>query len=150
MFKKLLLLLFLVSLSFASEVDLSSPSRAVQSYYDAMNEGDTDALSQIMTEASFDTDMQVYALSIAFQDSNFHIILKEYEKSEEAKQIVIKAVKKKLAKRKKRHIVINKEISLGERRVMVRFQEDSKEKQLYLSHEKKGWKINYLAGRKTD
>ena len=151
MLNKLLLSLFLlVSTLLASEVDLCTPSSTVISYNNAMNDGDIDALKQIMVKSSFDTDMQVYALSIALKNPNFHIILKEYSKSDEARQIVIKEVKQKLYNRKKRTIVIDKEVAMGKDRVMVKFFEHSKQKQLYLEKKDKVWKINYLAGRKTN
>lgn len=150
MFKIFLLSLLLVSISLASNINLTTPTTAVQSYYDAMNEGDMKTLSQVMVQDSYDKEIQVYALSIAFKDKEFHKILKRYSSSETAKETVILAVEKKLKQRKKRNITINEELSLGKNRVMVRFTEDSKEKQLYLSHHKQGWQIDYLAGRKTD
>ncbi|WP_373001562.1 hypothetical protein [Sulfurimonas sp.] len=150
MLKILSLSLCLASFSLASEVDLNTPSRAVQSYYDAINEGDLNSLSKVMVKESYDTDVQVYALSIALKNKEFHKTLKQYSESETAKQSVLQAVEKKLQNRKKRDIVINKEVPIGKNRVMVRFSENLKPKQLYLSHHPEGWKIDYLAGRKTN
>ena len=150
MFRTFILSLLLASISLASKVDLHTPSTAVQSYYDAINEGDMNALSQVMLQDSYDKDVQIYALSIAFKDKGFHKVLGRYNSSEDAKKTVILAVQEKLKQRKQRTIIINKEISLGKDRVMVRFSEESKQKQLYLSYHAQGWKIDYLAGRKTD
>jgi hypothetical protein len=148
--KILLLSLCLASFSLASKVDLNTPSKAVQSYYDAINEGDLNSLSKVMLKESYDTDVQVYALSIALKDKEFHELLRQYSSSEIAKHSVIDAVEEKLKKRKERNIVIDKELALGKDRVMVRFSEDSKKKQLYLSHHPEGWRVDYLAGRKTN
>lgn len=103
-----------------------------------------------MVKESYDTDVQVYALSIALRDTSFHKILKQYGISEKAKKIVEDAVREKLKKRKKRTISIKSEVSLGKKRAMVRFIENSKKKQLYVNHINKEWKVDYQAGRKTD
>ena len=150
MFRDLLLLTLLATISFASEVNLTTPSTAVQSYYDAINDGDMTSLEQVMLQDSYDKDIQIYALSIAFKDKEFHKTLRRYSSSEVAKKTVILAVEEKLKQRKRRSIIIKKELSLGKDRVMVQFSEDSKQKQLYLSNHPQGWKIDYLAGRKTD
>ena len=147
---KLIIFLFLASLSLASEVNLSSPSSTVHSYYSAINEGDLIALKKVMVLGSYDTDIQIYALSIALKNPNFYKILKTYSKSEKAKKIVEDAVKQKLQKRKNRAIAIKKVIPLGKSRVMVRFLEENKKKQLYVNFINSEWRIDYLAGRKTD
>ena len=150
MLRFFLLSLFLASFSLASEVILATPSSALQSYYNAVNDGDMKSLKQVMLEESYDKDVQIYALSIAFADKEFHQQLKQYSTSEDSKQIVTLAVEKKLKKRKRKEITVDKELSLGHNRMMVSFKEDSKQKQLYLSYHKEGWKIDYLAGRKTE
>ncbi|MGB5964994.1 MAG: hypothetical protein WBF77_09265 [Sulfurimonadaceae bacterium] len=150
MYKTFLLILFLAGISLASEVDLHSPSSAVTSYYDAMNEGDLVALKQIMVQESFDMDVQVYALSIALKDPDFHTILKQYANSDEAREIVKKEVAKKLRSRSKRAATALQESKMGSDRFMVRFMEDTKAKQLYLSKHNRSWKIDYKAGRKTN
>lgn len=132
MYKTFLLILFLAGISLASEVDLRSPSSAVTSYYDAMNKGDLAALEKIMVQASFDMDVQVYALSIALKDPDFHTILKQYGNSQEARDIVKKEVTKKLRNRAKRSATDLYAISIGFDREMVRFKEDGKMKQLSL------------------
>ncbi len=150
MLRYALFFLLLVGLLPASQIDLHSPGAAVTSYYDAMNAADLNALKQIMVEESFDLDVQVYALSIALKDPDFNTILKAYGKSREAEEIVKKEVVKKLQKRPKRAISDLAEIPLGQDRVMVRFKEDAKPKQLYLSSHGGLWQIDYKAGRKTD
>ena len=150
MFKKLLTLILFAGALLASEVDLHSPSSAVLSYYEAMNEGDLAALEKIMVQESFDMDVQVYALSIALKDPDFHTILKQYSNSPEAREIVKKEVTKKLRSRSKRAATDLYTISIGFDREMVRFKEDGKMKQLYLSKHETSWKIDYKAGRKTN
>ena len=150
MFRKLLTLILFAGTLFASEVDLHSPNSAVLSYYEALNEGDLAALEKIMVQASFDMDVQVYALSIALNDPDFHTILKQYANSPEARDIVKKEVTKKLRSRSKRAATDLYAISIGFDREMVRFKEDGKMKQLYLSKHETSWKIDYKAGRKTN
>ncbi len=149
MFRHFLTLLLLAGSLLASAVDLHSPSAAVTSYYDAINEGDIAALEQIMVQESFDIDMQVYALSIALNDPDFDTILKQYGNSHEARAIVKKEVGKKLRIRPNRSITSLQETKMGPARVMVRFTEDKKAKQLYLSQHNTDWNIDYKAGRKT-
>lgn len=144
----LLGLLFATSL-FAKMPDLSSPQKTLLSYHHAIQEGDIQTLKAVMVEESFHTDMQVYALSIALQDTNFHTILKHYGQSDEARKIVQKAVAKKLKSRKNRTISDLKMTKIGKNRVMIRFKEDGKKKQLYVSKEGTLWKMNYKAGRRT-
>lgn len=148
--KVILTLLLLAGTLLASEVDLHSPSSAVTSYYDAMNEGDLVALEQSMVQESFDMDVQVYALSIALKDPDFHTVLKQYANSQEAREIVKKEVVKKLRTRSKRAATALHEVKIGPDRFMVRFMEDGKAKQLYLSKHETSWKIDYKAGRKTN
>ena len=144
------ILLLLAGSLLASAVDLHSPSAAVTSYYDAMNEGDIAALEQIMVPESFDMNMQVYALSIALNDEYFHTILKQYGNSLKAREIVLKEVTNKLRNRPKRSIADLKVNDIGYERAIVRFKEEGKPKQLYLSLHDSVWKIDYKAGRKTD
>ncbi len=143
-------LLFLAGIALAGEVVLHSPTAAVSSYYEAMNEGDLDALEETMLRDSYDMDVQVYALSLAFEDRNFDRILKPYPHSEEAREIVKKEVAKKLRNRPKRAISSLREVTIGVDRVIVQFKEEGKAKQLYLSQHGRSWKIDYKAGRKTN
>ena len=150
MYKVILTLILFAGTLLASKVDLHSPGSAVNSYYNAMNEGDLVALEQIMVQESFDMDVQVYALSIALKDPDFHTILKQYANSQTARVIVKKEVVKKLRSRSKRSATDLYAISLGFDREMVRFKEDGMMKQLYLSKHETSWKIDYKAGRKVD
>lgn len=149
MFRKVLIFILFAGSLLASEVNLHSPDLAVLSYYDAINDGDLNALEKIMVPESFDMDVQVYALSIALRDPEFHTILKQYANSHVAREIVKKEVVQKLQKRSKRAATELYSISIGIDRSMVRFKEDGKIKQLYLSKQDKLWKIDYKAGRKT-
>jgi len=150
MVKTALLLLFLAGLMPASEVDLRSPITAVSSYYAAMNEGDLTALEQTMVRESYDMDVQVYALSIAFQDEAFYTILKHYADNEEARAIVKREVAKKLRSRSERRVSAFSVADIGAERAIVRYREEGKAKQLYLSRHDSAWMIDYKAGRKTN
>ena len=114
-----------------------------------MNDGDIATLRAVCVASTFDTDMEVYSLSIALAHKDFNKVRKAYAHDEKARQKVISAVTQKLRNRKARTISDLSETPLGENRMMVRFLEDNKKKQLYLSQEKDGLKINYLAGRKV-
>jgi len=141
-------ILFCASFLLAQPYDLSTPQSSVKAYYKALNTADISLLQTVMMPDSFDTDMQVYALSIALKDKTFHEQLKAYSKNTQAKKIVLKKVEEKLKHRPARSIEIDKVILLGEERVMVQFHEDGKKKQLYLSQRNEQWFIDYLAGRK--
>ena len=148
MVKTVVLLLLLAGISLAVEVDLHSPRAAVASYYAAMNEGDLTAMEQTMVQDSYDLDVQVYALSIAFQDKTFRTILKQYKESREAREIVKEEVEKKLRDRPKKRATSLRVMETGDARALVRFREEGKPKQLYLSRHDGVWKIDYQAGRK--
>jgi len=150
MVKTALLLLFLAGLLPASDVDLHSPIATVSSYYAAMNEGDLFSLERTMVKDSYDMDVQVYALSIAFKDEVFHTILKHYAENEEAREIVKREVAKKLRSRPERRAGDFSVTDIGTDRVIVRFTEEGKAKQLYLSRQDSAWMIDYKAGRKTN
>jgi hypothetical protein len=141
-------ILFCASFLLAQSYELDTPQKSVNAYYIAVNSADIALLKSVMTPDSFDTDMQIYALSIALKDKSFHQQLKAYNTSVQAKELVIKKVQEKLKHRPARSITIDEVVSLGERRVMVQFHENGKKKQLYLSQENDKWIIDYLAGRK--
>ena len=144
--------LFLVATLFASFLLAGTatltPSQVVLKYQKAMNSGDMSMLAEVTVESTFDTNMEVYSLSMALTDKAFAKTRKAYASDEKARNIVIQAVAAKLKKRKARKISNLTEMPLGGNRIMVRYIEDGKKKQLYLSLEKDGWKVNYLAGRK--
>ncbi|WP_345976969.1 hypothetical protein [Sulfurimonas sp. HSL3-7] len=148
MVKTALALYFLVAASLGNEVNLHSPTAAVASYYAAMNEGNLTALEQTMVRDSYDLDVQVYALSIAFQDKTFRTILKQYKESPEAREIVKKEVEKKLRNRPDKTPASLRVMATDDARALVRFTEEGKPKQLYLSRHNGFWKIDYKAGRK--
>ena len=134
----------------AATVDLHSPQSAVLSYYDAIHEGDLDALSQVMVEESYDTTVKVYALSIAMKDAEFMKVLNDYDHSERARRIVEREVAEKLRGLRVRKIGGLETIPNGEGRAIVRYLEAGKAKQLYLSRDGELWKVDYKAGRKTE
>ena len=128
----------------------NTPSDVVLQYQKAMNNGNMSALQKVMVAASFDENMHVYSLSLALKDQAFAKTRKAYDHDSKARKKVIAVVAEKLKKRKAKKITDLKTSSLGKKRSMVRYLEDNRKKQLYLSLEKDGWKINYLAGRKTE
>ena len=141
-------ILFCASFLLAHPYDFHTPQKSVQAYYKAINSADISLLQAVMTPDSFDTEIKIYALSIALNDKSFYQQFKLYNKSSDAKQSIIQKVKEKLEQRTARSIKIDKVIQLGTDRVMVKFYEDGKKKQLYLSRHNDAWIIDYLAGRK--
>ena len=147
MAKILILSLLLAGVIPASEVNLTTPTAAVISYYDALNDADLEALSQVMVQDAFDRDMQRYALPIAFNNPMFHSVLKKYGESEEAKAIVIRAVQEKLNKRSMRVVSDFNEVAIAADRRVVRFLEGSKKKELHTRRFSDSWRIVYKAER---
>ena len=132
-------------------IDQSTPKGAVSSYYYAMNNADLDLLDKVMVKDSYDETVQVYALSIGFQDRVFMKVLKKYGEDLKAKEEVKDAVERKLRNLPAKVISELTTTPLGKSRAMIRYKEDGKKKQLYTSlHGNKTWKIDYLAGREVD
>ncbi len=129
---------------------LSTPTQAVRSYYEAMNNADIERLNQVMMKSSFDLTIEVWALSKALKDKNFAKKLKAYGQDTTIDEEVRQAVHLKLLRSRKKMITELKETFLGKSRCMVRYKEDGKDKQLYTSLHDKQWKIDYKAGRKVD
>ena len=144
-----LLATLFASFTLAKSSTLNTPQDVIVQYQKAMNNGDISALQKVMVADSFNENMHVYSLSIAMQDKAFKKVRKAYDTSDKARKEVIAKVAKKLKDRKARNNTNLTTSSLGKGRAMVRYLEDNRKKQLYLSLEKDGWKVNYLAGRKT-
>ena len=140
----------LLSVLCAQEISLGTPKGVVRSYYHAMNTADLVLLEKVMVKSSFDTTIEVWALSKALKDKEFHKILKAYGSDAKVDTEVKKAVQKKLLKSPVKDISDLVEIPLGKSRCMVRYKEDGKKKQLYTSLHADEWKIDYKAGRKID
>jgi len=150
MLRHLLAAVLLTGSLFAAAVNLHSPQSAVISYYDAIHEGDLEALAQVMVPESYDTTVKVCALSIAMNDTAFMKVLNVYDQSDEAKKIVEDAVVKKLKSRKPRKISGLKVIPNGEDRAIVGYFEEEKPRHLYLSRYGDLWRVDYKAGRKVE
>jgi len=140
----------LLSTLWAQEISLSTPKEAVQSYYHAMNTANIDMLEKVMVKSSFDTTIEVWALSKALKDKEFHETLKAYGSDPKIDSKVKEAVKKKLLKSPAKKISNLVETPLGKSRCMVRYKEDGQSKQLFTSLHAGEWKIDYKAGRKID
>ncbi|MHC3993766.1 hypothetical protein ACXWTF_02990 [Thiomicrolovo sp. ZZH C-3] len=133
----------------AGGLQLSTPVDTVTSYYRAMNSADLSALKQIMDKASYDTEIQVYALSIAFKDPGFHQRLKGYAEHKADRRAVERAVAEKLRQRPKRSIGGFTVQKIGKVRCSVKYMEDGKKRVLYVRKFNETWKIDHKAGRPT-
>ena len=134
----------------AQELSLGTPSDAVKSYYHAMNHADIELLQTVMLKDSFDMTIEVWALSVALKDKDFHKVLKQYGTSPEIDKQVHEAVRKKLQVAPPKTISDLEATSLGKSRCMIRYKENGKKKQLYTSLHGVVWKIDYMAGRQVD
>jgi len=140
----------LLSILAAQEISLETPEEAVKSYYYAMNHADLDSLEKIMVKSSFDMSVDVWALSIALKDRDFHKILKQYGSDSKVDQKVKEVVRKKLQATPAKTISELESTMLGTSRCMIRYKENSHAKQLFTSLHGNLWKIDYKAGRKID
>jgi hypothetical protein len=134
----------------AQEISLETPKDAVQSYYYAMNHADIELLESVMVKESFDMTIEVWALSVALKDKEFHKVLKQYGTSPEVDRQVKEAVRKKLQATPPKTISDLEETPLGKSRCIIRYKENGKNKQLYTSLHGVLWKIDYMAGRQVD
>ncbi len=134
----------------AQELSLKTPEDAVKGYYNAMNQADLELLKKVMVKDSYDETVQIYALSIALKDPEFHKVLKQYGSSPEVDKEVQLAVEKKLRGLPPKVISDLVTTPLGKSRAMIRYKEDGKKKQLYSSVHGSLWKIDYMAGRQID
>ena len=133
----------------AGVLQLSTPVDAVTAYYRAMNSADLTTLKRVMDEASYDTEMQVYALSVAFKDPGFRKHLNGYAEHDADRLAVERAVAEKLRQRPKRTVsgfIVQK---LGKERCSVKYRENGKKRMLYVRKVGEIWKIDYKAGRIT-
>lgn len=126
----------------------ASPKQAVYDYYSAIHSGDLGALKKVMVPESYNTTVEIYALSIGLNDKNFLSHLRKFNRNSNSTAIIEDSVSKKLKKAKKRSISEFKVITLGSERAIVKYREDGQKKQLNTSLEGLEWKINYKAGRK--
>lgn len=140
----------LLTLLSANDINLQTPKGAVESYYYAMNHADLDLLKKVMVKDSYDETVQVWALSIALQDEDFHKVLKQYGSNPKIDEEVEEAVRKKLQAAPPKRITDLQETPLGKSRCMVRYKEEGKKKKLFTSIHDNIWKIDYMAGRKID
>jgi hypothetical protein len=94
--------------------------------------------------------IEVWALSVALKDKEFHKVLKQYGTSPEVDRQVKEAVRKKLQVTPPKTISDLEETPLGKSRCIIRYKENGKNKQLYTSLHGVLWKIDYMAGRQVD
>jgi len=146
--------LFLLAAAFAGllsagVLQLSTPVDTVTAYYRAMNSADLSALKHVMDEASYDTEIQIYALSIAFKDPGFRQRLDGYVEHEADRLAVERAVADKLRQRPKRSVSGFTVQKLGKERCSVKYREDGKKRMLYVRKVGEIWNIDHKAGRIT-
>ena len=134
----------------AQDLSLATPEGAVKSYYHAMNSADIELLQKVMVKESFDTTMEVWALSKALKDKEFAKVLKAYGRDAQTDKQVQAVVREKLLKSPPKKISALVPTLLGKTRCMVRYKEDGKKKQLFTSLHGSAWKIDYKAGRRVD
>lgn len=139
-----------ISVLGAGEISLETPKDAVKSYYYAMNQADLATLKKVMVKDSYDETVQVWALSIALNDKEFHAVLKQYGTDPKIDEEVEAAVRKKLYAAPAKTISDLETTPLGKSRAIIRYKENDKKKQLFASLHDTLWKIDYMAGRKID
>ncbi|WP_345989360.1 hypothetical protein WCX18_02730 [Sulfurimonas sp. HSL1-2] len=108
-----------------------------------------DAVTTSWTKLPTDTEMQTYALSIAFKDPHFRERLDGCHTREEDRNEVERAVAEKLKARPKRSVSNFSVRSLGKEHCSTKFLEDGKQRMLYVRKIGDIWKIDNRAGRST-
>jgi len=130
--------------------DSLQPEELVRKYYRSVNSGDLESVKHLMTQQSYFMTLESLGLKLAFKDASFKDALENIEEDEGALQKVERELSKDLSSGEKvPEIHIAKVEPNGSSRITVNYTEDGKDKKLYFSKEKDGWKINYYAGRKV-
>ena len=127
------------------------PEEIVIKYYKLLYNGDLNNVKKLMTETSYYMALESLGIKLSFKDPIFKNKLENMEDDKRAlkdveERLSIDLLSRGLAPK----INIHKLEENGSLRRTVHYTEDDKIKNLYFSKEKKGWKINYYAGRKVD
>jgi len=128
-----------------------SAREVVGLYYEALYNGDLCIVRELMTEKSYFMTLEAFGLRLSFRDAEFKKQLGKIEEDPASLATVESRLSADLLTRKPSpQIKIVSSSWNGHERQMVNYTEENKMKELYLSKEESGWKINYYAGRKVD
>jgi len=128
-----------------------SAREVVGLYYEALYHGDLCIVRELMTEQSYFMTLEAFGLRLSFRDAEFKKQLGKVEEDPASLAAVESRLSADLLTRKPSpQIKIVSSSWNGHERQMVNYTEENKMKELYLSKEESGWKINYYAGRKVD
>ncbi len=104
-----------------------------------------------MTQKSYMMTLETFGLRLSLRDAHFKAQLKKIKEDAHSLDEVENALSFELISRNlSPKIEITSIINNGTQRQTVEYTEEGKNKKLYFSQEKDGWKINYYAGRKVD
>ena len=125
-----------------------TPSEIVDQYYHALYSGNLNTVKELMTEQSYMMTLESFGSRLSLSDEAFRSLLEEIEDDPSSLEKVEVLLSEEIISRNKSPMInIMKSEPNGPDRETVHFTEDGKEKKLYFSKEKSGWKINYYAGR---
>jgi len=120
-------------------------------YYTSLYNGDLCTVKTLMTEKSYMMTLETFGLRLSLRDAHFKAQLKKIKEDAHSLDEVENALSFELISRNlSPKIEITSIINNGTQRQTVEYTEEGKNKKLYFSQEKDGWKINYYAGRKVD
>jgi len=118
-------------------------------YYSALNSGDLELLSSIMTEESYLITLDSFGFKRAFGDKNFKQLLKDMHDDKLSLEKVENVLREDISKESKESkIDIIRYESNGSSRITLHYNEDVHPKKLYFSNSSGKWEIDYKAGRK--
>jgi hypothetical protein len=125
------------------------PESVVYRYYEAMAAGDLQRVKAHMVPSAYRMTLEAYGLQVAFRDPEFKSLLERSEEEPSALSRVERILSEVLRnkKRKPRIVWLETEVTGSDRRT-VHYKEDGNPKKLYFSRTDRGWKIDYMAGRR--
>lgn len=125
-------------------------TRALYSYYEALEKGDLEAESALMTKETYLITLEALGFKRAFKEPEFKKVLKNIDHDDASLKTVEIVLSADLAKEAREH-----EVALvsfdpkGPDRVTLRYTEDGHPKKINFSSSEGEWKIDSKAGRKT-
>lgn len=125
------------------------PESIVHRYYEAMAVGELQRVKAHMVPSAYRMTLEAFGLQVAFRDPEFRELLERSE-SEPSALLQVEQVLSELLRKKKRQpriVWLETEVTGPDRRT-VHYKEDGKAKKLYFSMTDRGWKIDYMAGRR--
>lgn len=134
-----------------SAFKMLDPSDILNLYYTSLYSGDLSTVKELMTEESYIMTLETFGLKLALRDKVFKSQLKNISEDDEAMNEVENKLSYELLSRNvSPQIEIKYASANGIKRQTIDYIENGKDKKLYFSKEKSGWKINYYAGRKVE